>query len=100
MKREPKMVDIQVPESVCPFCFILLDTVNNTDGGTAPDPGDFTVCLGCASVMRFDENLQLVAAKFEDIPIQDRAKFATLKMCVEEIKNKNGPIPPKPWSRT
>jgi hypothetical protein len=97
MKRDPKMVDVQVPESFCPYCFIAHDTVTNTTGGTAPDPGDFTLCIGCAGVLTFDENLQLKPAKFTDIPIQERAKFARVKMCVEEV-NRRHKTKATPWS--
>jgi hypothetical protein len=95
----PKMVDIQVPESLCPHCLCRLDTVNNTTGGSAPEPGDFTLCIQCAGVMSFDRDLQLIAAKWDDIPVILRSKFAETKMAIEEVRRRWISRPgATPWS--
>jgi hypothetical protein len=98
MKKKLVFTDIQVPESFCPKCFTLLDAVSNLYGRNAPDPGDFTICINCASVLRFDENFQFALAKFDDIPIQLRSEFAMLKYAVEEIQDKNRKPGATPWS--
>lgn len=97
--KGPTFVDIQVPESICPFCFCILDTASNTYGTTAPEPGDHTLCIRCANVLRFDENLQLVAAKWDDIPVEYRSKFAVVKMAIEECKRRWDAKPnATPWA--
>jgi hypothetical protein len=32
----------------CPSCFHKLDATTSMEGEHAPQPGDFTVCIGCA----------------------------------------------------
>jgi hypothetical protein len=87
MRQPVKMVDIQVPESFCPHCFCVHDTVTNSSGGSAPEPGDHTLCIRCAGVMRFDGDMQLVAARWDDIPVAYRSKFAAIKMAIEECRS-------------
>jgi hypothetical protein len=45
--------------SACPHCGKLLDAVTS-EQPEPPEPGDVTVCLGCATVLLFDEGMQLV----------------------------------------
>jgi hypothetical protein len=97
MKQAVKMVDIQVPESVCPHCFRLLDTVSNISDGSAPEPGDFTFCLICVNLLRFDQDLQLVASSFEELPLVERAKFAGVKLKLEETRREWNATHSKPW---
>jgi hypothetical protein len=50
----------------CPKCWAKIDANTCTDGDSTPDPGDFSVCSFCASILRYDSNLKLFLATAED----------------------------------
>ena len=51
---------VTVPECHCTACGHRCDTVSECGGkGRKPNAGDFTLCIRCAHVMAFDENLML-----------------------------------------
>lgn len=57
-----EFVDFDMPVSVCPECGYKLERATETlRDGRRPGPGDFSVCMMCAAVLRFDEQLKLVA---------------------------------------
>jgi hypothetical protein len=45
-------------EARCPWCDKRLDAVTDADvHERGPDPGDLTICIQCASLLRLDGNL-------------------------------------------
>lgn len=49
-----------IPENNCTNCGKRLDAVDNLgEEEEMPEPGNFTVCLGCGHVMVFAEGLSL-----------------------------------------
>ena len=60
----------QVKTSICPKCFTILSAATNMDDeNLRPKPGDVTVCLYCAEVLVFNEDLTLrrpLAGEIED----------------------------------
>jgi hypothetical protein len=85
MKRR-ELSDFPMPPALCPKCFGLLDGVANLEAAELPEPGDFTICMKCASVLRFDEKMQLMVASLMDIPVAYRMKFAQAVQAVKEIR--------------
>ena len=79
----------------CPVCFTRLDAAASIDSENPPESGDFTVCLFCSSILRYDGVLGVVASSLEECPIGLRAKLARTKMLTEEFRQwkKDG----KPW---
>jgi len=55
-KKKP-WVETTVPASACPYCDYKMDcaTGENPD----PKPGDISVCINCASPLRFNDDLTL-----------------------------------------
>lgn len=53
-----------VPASPCPRCGSILDVVT---GEREPHPGDYSGCVYCGAVNRFDENLRLRPATKDEI---------------------------------
>jgi hypothetical protein len=56
--RQPGRRLTQLPPSRCPFCDALLDGASSL-GGWHPEPGDLSVCIICASILRFDAALHV-----------------------------------------
>lgn len=75
----------RVPHSTCPVCFHKLDAVTNVTGPDKPEAGDFTVCVGCANVLRFDSEMRLVLSSLEAIPAHSRFNFAKVVMLMKQF---------------
>jgi hypothetical protein len=43
-----------LPEGKCPHCGHRLDSASHMTERVKPRPGDLTICMACASVLRFD----------------------------------------------
>lgn len=41
----------------CPSCSIAMDAVSSFEGTGCPDPGDITICIRCAAVGVFTEDM-------------------------------------------
>lgn len=50
----------RVPPCLCPSCGQLLDAATDSNlAGKYPSPGDFSVCIKCASVLLFTDAFKL-----------------------------------------
>lgn len=63
------MESYRVKPSACPECGKRNDSARYVQGGgrkrRGPEPGDVTICFGCAGILEFDEDLNLVTAEAE-----------------------------------
>jgi hypothetical protein len=80
----------QMPLQLCPVCFWQLDGITNMTGREEPGVGDFTVCIGCRSVLRFDLGMKLEKSSLLEVPTHLRAYFAKVIRCMEAM-----PPPPR-----
>src|ERR1700743_1857346 len=92
---------LRITGSPCPQCFHNLnavDAVGEKDEITIPpEPGDFTICIACSSVLRFDDNMRLVLSSLSEVPIEVRARFAFIKMTVEDAAKTWNAKGGRPW---
>lgn len=66
------------PPVIC-RCGAYLSAVTDAEKGMAPKPGDFSICLGCLQVHRFDESLKLQQVsddEFLDLPSDVKLEIA------------------------
>jgi len=82
-KRSTKTLTIQMQARWCPTCFYKLDTTRSMYGEHTPTPGDFTVCCGCASVLRFIEGMDVVLSSLMEIPEHSRLGFAKVVQLIK-----------------
>lgn len=64
--------DTPMPECSCPWCHQKLDAAmaaDPSDPDATPSPGDATVCIYCAQVLVFADDLTLRAAMPGEIPM-------------------------------
>jgi hypothetical protein len=69
--------ETRLPESRCPFCDHKFDAASG-EGTEAPKPGDLTICLYCASPLRFTDDLTVRAmtrAEIAELPPQNQAEL-------------------------
>jgi hypothetical protein len=93
-KRDPKSYHLEM--RFCPSCFQRLDAATNLTADAKPEPLDFTVCTRCASVLRFDDDMNLELSSLEAIPTHSRMAFArvvqVLKLHPFPKRDDDGPI--------
>jgi hypothetical protein len=85
MKKPLETLTSRTPPQFCPVCFEFLDTVTSITAAVLPQPDDFTVCIGCGSVLKFDANMMLLPSSLMEIPTHSRMEFAEV---VTEVKNR------------
>ncbi len=76
-------------EMQCPVCTAKLDTATSTRPGDmrGPAPGDFTVCIRCASVLRFAEEGALAhVPDFEVLHPEPRRDLEQAQAIVRKIQ--------------
>lgn len=76
----------------CPNCGYKVDAVSVLDGKEAtPKTGDFSLCLSCGALNRFNADLMLVQSTPEDISDLHPDDFAQVRKA-QSIIRKRGPI--------
>jgi len=80
MKRtEPEIT--RIPEQKCPMCGKKLDaTMEATEGKGAPEPGNYMICAGCASVLIFAED-----NRFRPLTLEEAENLAHDEEAREQI---------------
>lgn len=75
----------------CPGCGYEVDThTSANDPSETPSPNDISICLGCGTFNKFNEDLKLVPFTEEDLESTDPRLRAEMERISEKIKsNKN-----------
>jgi hypothetical protein len=62
------MLETRMPQAICPICGHSLNAASPVvPPHRAPEPGDWTVCIGCAGVLKFDQALKVVVVPAQDV---------------------------------
>lgn len=88
--------DFEIPASTCPSCGYRMDRAGNLTGKGAPEPGDLTMCFGCAEVLAFNDDMthRVVAPEeFLDLPMEVRRMFLRLREVHAKVKGRKGASP-------
>jgi hypothetical protein len=75
----------------------MFDVVTGIQNKEKPEPGDFTICIECAAVLRYDKDMTAVLSSLMEVPMISRMNFARV---VSELKergprtkrNSSGPL--------
>jgi hypothetical protein len=65
-KQELNWQESKLPESQCPYCEHKFNGALSPEGAT-PSPGDFSICRECVSILRFGDNMELLAVTADEI---------------------------------
>lgn len=93
-----QLKDTRVPVSRCPYC----DAPNDRASGVyerGPQPGDFSVCLICASLLRFGDAMRLripSRAELDALPPDFLAELRTYQRIVRDLDRHDLPSQRKP----
>lgn len=65
------MADHRVPLTVCPTCGYRADGASNVFNPKAvrPKSGDFSMCMSCGEILRFNDDYTMRALTYDDIKI-------------------------------
>lgn len=63
------MKHTRVAASDCPYCGLHANTATDVTGTRGPKPGNYTICLKCAGLSIFKEDLSLREAEEEDLEL-------------------------------
>jgi len=89
MKRPTgKTLTTQTEARWCPNCFQLLTAYTALTDAVKAEPGDFTVCIGCASVLRFTETMDFELSSLEAIPTHARMQFARVVQAAQSLPSR------------
>lgn len=75
----------RIPPQRCPGCLFELDGVHCFGDESRPEPGDFTVCIQCAMLLRFGDDMVLVQAALADVDESVREEFAKMIATIEAL---------------
>lgn len=76
----------------CPQCNKNLTACSHfgDDGPDGPTPGDISVCIGCAELLEFDEDLQLITIRPDTIDSLDFTQLQKFMAMAVEIRTRRG----------
>jgi hypothetical protein len=80
----------RVKEQACPWCWWKLDAATNiTEGGSVDPPvsGDVTVCIGCAAVLFFRDDMTLRAGSLSEVDSSIRPRVKKIIEAVRVIRS-------------
>jgi hypothetical protein len=84
-------VDHHMKPFKCPNCGKTLDGASGIDYDGRPSPGDYSVCIGCAAILSFDDDLEPHSMSIEDIQAmhpENRKVISALVLSVH-LANRN-----------
>jgi hypothetical protein len=51
------MTSYRLKETRCPWCEYRIDGATDLADERGPEPGDLSICIACASLLKFDQDL-------------------------------------------
>ncbi len=93
---EHELRDHHLPNTKCPNCEAEIDAALDTTSDDPPRPGDFVVCIECATVNKFGKGFTIesttgaeLAALGEEDPIALAALFRAVRAVQHLIKERH-----------
>lgn len=86
------MTENVVPLTLCPHCGYPIDRASSAKGGAnAPRPGDLSICLACAGILIFGDDLRSRAlndSELAELDPRDRMLVDTIREVVDRFRGK------------
>ena len=86
--QDMRLRDTRTPECVCPWCGHLIDAAlaaNPNMPNATPYPGAVCVCIGCAQILRFQDDLTVRATMPGEVEMSP-----ALALAIEAVKRTLG----------
>lgn len=88
--------ETEIPDQFCPACFQRLSAATSMGGEHVPEPGDFTVCIGCGNILRFGPDKILELIDLLAVPEEVRMEFANIVSTVRSLGPMQGKYQRRP----
>ena len=83
------MKTFRMQMQLCPNCGYELDAATKVEGSKgAPEPGDVTVCMGCAALLQWDSEKKLTPARLDEMPAEMRGTLEKVIAAVKEVRKR------------
>lgn len=80
----------RTPETICPTCGNVNDAATCVEGEHSPSPGDVSVCLYCAAILIFTDELETrLPTEREMIDLQTSQNWPTIQKTIYMIRHIN-----------
>lgn len=82
------MTTFRMPEQACPCCAYKLDAASSIWTEDRPTPGDYTVCLKCRAILRWDYAMRIYEANGEELrqlDMETLGKLARIKGAISRM---------------
>lgn len=79
------MTENVTPESTCPACGYKFDRASSLTGEHRPDADDFTLCLNCGAIFRFNADLttrEATPAELEALDLETYAEIQRVRSAI------------------
>ena len=63
------MNTIPMGHNLCPKCGALIDACTDAYGDAVPVAGDFTVCIYCAQILRFADDMEIYMPTADELKV-------------------------------
>lgn len=75
----------------CPTCNYELDAAENLDDpNLLPKCGDITVCINCAEILEYNDNMKLKKANVKNISQEQFYEVVRIVRAIQHSKRSNG----------
>lgn len=74
------------PSCPCPSCGYTGNKATSRNQGPAPKPGDIGVCMRCAEVLEYKEDMTLQLAQLSTLMKMDQLQHAAVTLMQERIR--------------
>lgn len=85
---------------ICPHCKVVMNATQGVDESglheIKPGAGDYSLCAGCLSFLKFNERVELVAMDIADVaamPDGERITLTKIRKVIEEGRGRSRAVP-------
>lgn len=79
-----------IKPTLCPCCGYLMDRASHpTDGARRPNPGDYSLCISCGSLLSFNADFSLSKTPAEEeanLPADQRFEIERIRHAIEKVR--------------
>lgn len=85
------VVTTHIKPSPCPACGHVMDAATAVFDDVTPKPGDATVCINCAALLQFADDLSYKPANTHELPLDALEQLADVQAAVRKMHRAKGP---------
>jgi hypothetical protein len=76
----------------CPTCRYEMDAATAVFAAVRPKPGDVTVCINCAALLQFANDMSLILANTHELTLDVLDQLAEAQAAVKKMHREQGKV--------